>query len=771
MADAMPQEVERKTRSAATAVVPLDQVTAQGAGDLAAAVDRQLRSFSQGQLTLPELMTAAGPIPVLGNILGVGSTAVDVFNLLARDSLTADFAFDDWASLGANAIGTFAGASSEGRIVLRPTVQVLRQHLHRDGQAIDATTVALLTTHLNATLAGTLEAYVQRGLEMLGPMLEQAANLVQAITNDLAAVLERRAGGSPTRRKPRSVPLLHDPHQKYEAFWGAFHLNRSNAGPQARRSANDAATLHRCAALARELGSAAKSSLRHQADPGVPRSIAWLLSKLLEASKTPPVIRNVVISPTRIAEVNVAAPGHQLVALSAENTGAAVPGCKNSPAPSATGGSIDYATGAERLTHTDFMLPGRMPIVWHRTYCSSLGALDSAGPLGARWITPYTTRIEQAADGSLKYHAADGRTHAFPRLAAPSPGVANVQEAMHYNPIERLNLGRADDGLLLLGLGRDVVETYELAPQFIVAGQPRTRNRPVHYRLASVGTRAGHKTEFRYRTDGSLADIVSGDAHVHTEMDANGRIRALWQLRDGKPVRQLAAYTYAEQPDGSSDLVAAEDENQQAWAYEYQHEGRTADAPGNSTHLLTRYTDRTGRAMHLRWMHEAGLATPIAPADSARAKAYREWADDGSLDVTLIWNRHIRLVTAIDALGGETRRYFDDLGYTYRIVHPEVRATDGQRYAHQEWFFRDEQKERPHPPAPRRHGRPVRLRRGQQPGQAQPPRWQRRPLRLRRPGERDRHPRRRGAGLEACLRRCAPRRRNRPARPRHGVFL
>jgi hypothetical protein len=46
--------------------------------------------------------------------------------------------------------------------------------------------------------------------------------------------------------------------------------------------------------------------------------------------------------------------------------------------------------------------------------------------------------------------------------------------------------------------------------------------------------------------------------------------------------------------DGSSDLVAAQDEN--------QHAGATNT--WGDTHLLSSYTDRTGRAMHLQWKHE-----------------------------------------------------------------------------------------------------------------------------------------------------------------------
>lgn len=70
-------------------------------------------------------------------------------------------------------------------------------------------------------------------------------------------------------------------------------------------------------------------------------------------------------------------------------------------------------------------------------------------------------------------------------------------------------------------------------------------------------------------------------------------------------LRQLARYQY----DDAGDLVRAKDEHGKHWTYQYQH------------HLITRYTDRTGRGTNLQW--DGALPT---------AKAIREWADDDSFD-------------------------------------------------------------------------------------------------------------------------------------------
>ncbi|SEK14598.1 MULTISPECIES: RHS repeat-associated core domain-containing protein, partial [unclassified Variovorax] len=146
-------------------------------------------------------------------------------------------------------------------------------------------------------------------------------------------------------------------------------------------------------------------------------------------------------------------------------------------------------------------------------------------------------------------------------------------------------------------------------------------------------------------------------AHVGTRPDMQtGLIQSLHELKDGQVVRQLAAYTH----DAERDLVAAQDEDGASWSYTYAH------------HLVTRYTDRTGRGMNL-----------LYDGTGANAKAVREWSDDGSFALTLEWDRNIRLTYVTDALGGETWHYYDIQGYTYRIIHPDRL---------QEWFFRDDAK-------------------------------------------------------------------------------
>ena len=77
---------------------------------------------------------------------------------------------------------------------------------------------------------------------------------------------------------------------------------------------------------------------------------------------------------------------------------------------------IGFALGDERIEHDDFVLDGPLSITWQRTYRSFFDAYDERGELGARWITPYTSRFDIHAT-KLVYHGADGRSLDYPLLA------------------------------------------------------------------------------------------------------------------------------------------------------------------------------------------------------------------------------------------------------------------------------------------------------------------------------------------------------------------
>ena len=418
---------------------------------------------------------------------------------------------------------------------------------------------------------------------------------------------------------------------------------------------------------------ALRGKLAALADEHAPMSIRWILMRLRDAVLKHKKRYPALVPSAKGADHKKNIPDHPLGATGQQHPAKGdANACKLCPAKGGTAHSISFATGAETFTHTDFVLDAPLPIAWSRTYRSQLSAYDS-GNLGARWLTPYSTRIDVIKQGkptALLYHAADGRSHRYPWL-----GIGQ----RHYDPVEQITLTRMSATLLTLDFGKPLPEgeasawreTYELVDTVRAKAAQMGKE---HFRLIALHSRDGATLGLRYdhvvanglhAGEEVLSDIISKQgetivAHVGTQIDADsGRIRALWEIKDGKLLRQLAAYDY----DEYGDLIRAQEKNGAAWQYQYDR------------HLVTRYTDRTGRGMN--------LAYDTRIDSGANAKAIREWLDDGSNDTRLEWDKNIRLTYVIDALGHETRYYYDIAGYTYRMVHPDGR---------EEWFYRDEAK-------------------------------------------------------------------------------
>jgi len=659
-----------------TAVAPLNAIAPQDVGAASAAVDEWLRSFTGGYVTLERLTLVLGSIPVVGNVMALVDALGDIVRLVQRKSTDAASRFLDWVSLGINLIGLIPvpPGMAAARMSLRPTLHLVRQNLRQGASNLGESIVMVLTGHLHASIAGELEAFTQRAMDLLGQMLQNCAQLSDDVLGNLIGVLQRVSGqrdlfavDAPAQAETNT----YDPQTQstWSRLWGA-------AARYARQSANAAARVAANQLPAEALGrineviaglEATKREFREQLtslrDPAVQGSLMWLLMQLLAATRRQRAHRSAMVAPQRGARSESDRPPGQLGHVNRQAGAGRDPNaCRNCPAPAGRGRTISLALGAESFTHTDFTLAAPLPIEWSRTYRSDLDALD-AGSLGARWITPYTVRVDEASPSrgprtgqpSLVYRAADGRSHAFAPLAVGQ---------FHHDPVEELTVSRPGEALLALDFGKRLPEGQAPAWRELFE-RVESRDGSAHWRLAAIqgphGAAIGLRYDHRIAASGEqvLSDILSRQgeaivAHVGVQPDAaTGLIAALWEIRDGQRVRQLAAYVH----DEHGDLVSAQDEHGGAWHYRYSH------------HLVTRYTDRTGRGMNLEY-----------DGTGAHARAVREWADDGSFALAFAWDANIRLTRVSDALGGVTKYYYDIDGYTYRIVHPDAR---------EEWFFRD----------------------------------------------------------------------------------
>jgi RHS repeat-associated protein len=625
------------------------------------AVDDWLRGFSGGYVTLERLTMVLGSIPIVGNIMALVDVFLDIINIVEKKAKDGVEAFLTWVSLGINLIGLIPlpPTMAAARMSLRPTLHLVRQQLKTAASNLGETIVVVLVGHLNATIMGELDKFIDGAISLLEDMLKRCANLADQIVDNLVDILRRVLGQKDlfTVARPGAAETkVHDPKTQstWNRMWGAaVRYTKESANYVAKAAASQlpagvASRVNGVIAQMLDFKRLLRGQLSKLADREAQASIMWLLHKLKAALLRKRGQRAAIVPPAKGAQAEKDKPGDALGHINKQAPARNDPGCRNRPARAAVGGSISLATGSESFVHTDFVLSAPLSISWSRVYRSQLDAYDGS-VLGARWITPYTTRIDIAPHGALVYHGVDGRSHAYPMLAVGQ---------VHRDAIEDLTLSRLSDTLLTLDFGKqgDWQEIYER-----VQGQPC-------YRLVAQQGKDGLSIGLRYdhviaaTGEQVLSDIISKQgeavmAHVGTQPDARtGLIRSLWELKDGQVVRQLAAYTH----DGEHDLIAAQDENGASWSYAYSH------------HLVTRYTDRTGRGMNLEY-----------DGTGPNARAVREWSDDGSFALKLEWDANIRLTYVTDALGGETWHYYDIEGYTYRVIHPDKL---------EEWFFRDDAK-------------------------------------------------------------------------------
>ncbi len=646
------QEPELSASSARpVTVAPLNQVQLGDVALTIGAFDQWLGTITDGAVTLDRLRAVAGNLPAVRNILNLADLLGDIVTLTTREDRDAS----DWAIASINLIGLMpAPATAPARMTLRPTLLLARQELTGEKSLVSEALLNTLTVNLNSSIRGELDNFVQETKQRLPGLLDEAATFGENLMLDLASGLETLTqannvvGTAPG--KSESGKSWRDPTEVFSNLYEAalqFQRDAATTSQSVPAQSPSKETPTKIAANAqrlRQFATLLASQVRAQANPSTQGSVGWIVSGLARSleARGPSSGLAANIKPDTTSVGRNTRPGESLEARVKERPAEQDANACKIGVPSGTGGSISFATGSEALSQTDFVLSGPFPLNWTRTYRSSLGAFDD-GELGARWITPYTTRIDVTGKG-LRYHGADGRSHDYP---LPKVG------QFHEDRIEDFTLVRVRDHELVLCHGHERRETYQRHADRYLLVQIELRG--------GAGLLLGY--DHRVGNRAVLSDLITyqddpSQVHTHlgTLVDKAGRITGLWLMGEHKPQRRLSLYHY----DEAGDLTLAQDENAQVWTYQYQH------------HLITLYTDRTGRGMNLQW-----------EGDGPNARAVREWADDGSFDTQLRWDENLRLTYVTDAHGQETRHYYDHLGYTYRIVHPDKRS---------EWLFRDEAK-------------------------------------------------------------------------------
>ncbi|AOX99261.1 hypothetical protein BJP62_01610 [Jeongeupia sp. USM3] len=622
--------------------------------------DAWLRKLTDNHVTLDDLQNVAGALPVVGNLIAAGDLLVDLYEISQKRD-KADFV--DWMGVGINGIGLIpAPGTAALRVTMRPVLGGVRMALIRSGKVIGPALVDTIVAHILASkaLAEKVEDAVQKMMTVLPGVLKDVADFVSKVIDQFAGFLRQIVTGQvgkyravPKGAVPGKGSFVRNPQVQLKSMFGAvcaFYREAATAvaSKAASMMLNEKAKktiLGLLDYLTKSLKPMIAGKITALASETAKDSLMALLKLLLAAIKKRfskakaqgaalPGKRGKVVH--RQDQKTMEYTSKQEAAARSANSCKSCAGGASSANKSKH--SIGYALGDETLSHTDFVLPGVMPLVWLRTYNSRLAMFDD-GELGARWITAQTTRFDLVVEdgsGKLVYHDAEGRTLEYPALEVG---------AHHQDRTEGLMLSRVAEDLLTVTRGHELLEVYELHGQ--------------RFQLALLKDRAGNTLAQSYDATGRLTRIVLGDGSgAVLERDDAGRISRILSLpTDDAPIpRVLASYVY----DAQGDLVSATDENGHTREYRYQH------------HLITRYTDRTGRGINLEW-----------DGVTASARAIREYADGGSDEIRLRWDDNIRLTVVTDAYGGETWYYADLLGFTYRVIYPDFS---------EEWFFRDDHK-------------------------------------------------------------------------------
>ncbi|EPF6424320.1 RHS repeat-associated core domain-containing protein [Acinetobacter baumannii] len=672
-------------------VAPLNTFSPKDLTTKKAEVDKWFREYTDGIVTVDRLETICRNVPVLGSAFAVGDIIIDIISMINKGIDKVEIF--DWLNLGIDVIGLapIPSISLGIRGVARPALfyvkneseQIIKAQAKKLGKQTltsqevkkalstgfkDSASV-FLTTIIAENVAGTLEKFAKEGQSLLNQVLKDVGNWIITLTNAIDTGLKKLVSGSLD-----GLPnLKRAGQQSLGVIKGIFELDGTRVVNNAKYATENVAktvgkgyvnlanlgisTETRAKILAlgtkiRSIGQVAQGKVNGLSDPNTLWTIGWLFSIMgMVAAKHRQKKAQIKAKETTKANAT-----HPSTATDKSNKQAHAENnanqCKN--CMGGTGGSITFAMGTEFFTHVDAQLGGIIQDSISRTYVSNLYQMDDA-IFGARWVTPFTTKISRKFKYSpekkdhkdylngLEYIGLDGRAINLPDLK---------KGQSIYDPIEQYTYTVLSDELHLIAYGEDEKRYYEKYGE--------------DYRLSYIERKNGFKVALRYdhvSIDNKtiLSDILFKQddnllAHLALQLTPQGLVSDIWTIKNGQLDRVLASYDYDQQ----GDLIQATNEFAASYYYQYIH------------HLITRYTDLTHRGMNLKW-------DGILPT----SKAIEEWADNASRASKLEWDKNIRKTTVLDVEGNSTEHYYDIDGYTYRIVYPDN---------FEEWFFRDDAK-------------------------------------------------------------------------------
>ena len=682
------------TQNTSEVVAPLKTFSPKDLETKKKAVDEWFRKHTNDVVTVDRLEFICRSVPVLGSAFAVGDIIIDIMDMINKGGFEKAELFD-WLNLGIDVIGLVpVGPFSVAvRGAARPALFYVKQESEKAIKAkakqLGKETLAVtskeaqqalkngfkdsvamfLTTIIAEEVAGTLESFAKQGQKVLAQLLKEIGNWIVLLANTIDDGLKKLLSGSLD-----GLPnVKRAGQQAWGAVQGAFEFNGTRFVDNVKYSVGNLATAsgkgyvnlanltisdetrNKVLALGqqiRSMGQSAQGKINSLGDPNSLWTIGWLFSIMgMIAAKHR--LKKAQTKATETTKVNNTNPSGKVdkttkQAEAEKNANQ----CKN--CMGATSGAITFAMGTEFFSHFDAQIGGMIQDSITRTYASNLYQMDDS-IFGARWITPFTTKIsrkfkydpknkeQKDYQKGLEYIGLDGRPIDLPELK---------KGQSIYDPVEQHTYTVLSDQLHLIAYGDDEKRFYEKYGE--------------DYRLSYIERKHGFKVALRYdhvnaEKKSILSDILFKQddrelAHLALQLTPQGLVSDIWVVKKGQLDRVLASYDYDER----GDLIKATNEFAASYHYQYKH------------HLITRYTDLTQRGMNLKW-------DGILPT----SKAIEEWADNASRAAKIEWDQNIRKTYVMDVEGNITEHFYDIDGYTYRIVYPDN---------FQEWFFRDNAK-------------------------------------------------------------------------------
>ena len=657
----------------ATIFITVEAVEEDGV-NLASDFDAWLRKISDGYITLDRLETVASVVPVVGNVIAAASTVSVMVDFIERDFEVENL---DWVLLCISILGIVPAMGSAiapfrvtigkvSKAVQKQKKVLAKSSLNKNEVDLPEIIFNLIENDLWFFAAGNLEGFVNEAKVKLPTWLDEVAKkgdelisgLIQGIDDiankpasdfvkNINADMEKDIAGWYEPKKP-----VRNFFKYLGSYYKNFSVNTFKSTWQIALPEDIKQILREQLPKLNKLKTELINKVKFMGDAKNAESIAWYVEVFaagLAGRKSKRKGGNVPANQTGQAHNQHGQNPSEVVPGQKKTHEDTTPNsCLNCPAPVDTGSSINFALGYESIEHLDARLNNILGINVSRKYASNLVQLDES-EFGSRWVLPWTIQIVQHHKNKNKWQFIDEN--------ARSINLPDMKIGQKYHlEIENFSIKMIDENTIVIIRRDETVYYFE-------KDLKRFRLSAIQYPKGfSLGICYDHKIKNKAGYDKTLiSDIVlkQGDKelfHIACELSKNGLINKLWLIKDNQLFKKLAEYQY----DINGNLTEAINEYGASHRYKY------------SNHLITYYSDLTGRGMNLAW-----------DGTSYLSRAFREWADDGSFEVTLTWSNRFRSTTVKDVTGAETVHNYDIDGYTTSIEYAS---------GLEEWFYRDHAK-------------------------------------------------------------------------------